>query len=186
MKKMNGLVNCIVVVACVVTCADTARTFLVSREAAADFRTRKNAARGGPKLNDVVNLPGKDWTTSPATLVLAISRYCRFCTDSAPFYKTLFAAARSVGVPVTVITQDDEIEKTEEHLANLDLHISDLRKVSLRSLGITGTPTLFTVDGSGRTTRVFVGTLQPKEERDMIAFVQQSRMGQGPYSTLTK
>jgi len=165
MKKIATIaLNMFLIVACSIVCADIVRTFVVRRNA----QTRQPPARG-PVAGTLFMLPGADWSRSPnGTLVFGISTACHFCTQSAPFYQRLLT---SVGSGLTVIALAPEpVEKTRQYLSNLGVSIADVRQLTLSEAGIRGTPTLAYVNQKGLIERVWVGTMPPDKEKELIDF----------------
>ena len=44
-------------------------------------------ARVQPVIGSKVNLPDENWSNQQKTLILALNKGCRFCNESAAFYK---------------------------------------------------------------------------------------------------
>jgi hypothetical protein len=165
--KGNFLMNVLVAITCAVTCAEAVKTLVVSKPANASAARAAKA----PPLGGKFSLAGIDWSRSSVTVLLAVSRNCPYCSSSVPFYRRLFDAASSTGVPIVLLTQDGEIEKTREYFETLNLRASDLHQVSLGELGIRATPTMLMVDSSGTVRRAWAGILRNAEESDAIALV---------------
>jgi thioredoxin-related protein len=109
-----------------------------------------------------------EWPRSTKTLVLVLSTTCRFCDDSAPFYKKLTITFPNRQLVRFVAVFPQEIETGTKHLADLGVFIGDVRQSSLSSLGVSATPTLILVDATGKVIESWVGKLSPADESRVI------------------
>ena len=88
-----------------------------------------------------------EWSLRDRTLVLALSTSCHFCTESAPFYRALEKTKPPNVQLVAILPQ--EPDESRNYLTKRGLHLSDIAKASLASIGVNGTPTLILVDKNG-------------------------------------
>ena len=113
--------------------------------------------------------------TARASLVLALSTNCQFCTESMGFYRQLGAldAVRDGRLRLSVVSAQAP-DKMREYLASHRLDIS--RIVLLRESGVSvqGTPMLVLVRGDGIVSRSWVGQLLGDEEKDVIDSVREA------------
>src|SRR5713101_5300083 len=65
---------------------------------------------------------GIDWNQSKQTLVLAISTACHYCTDSAPFYKTLAESKKDTRL-IALLPQP--IEEGRSYLQRLGVSVDE-------------------------------------------------------------
>jgi len=115
---------------------------------------------------------GVNWKTNRHTLVLAISTICHYCKDSIPFYRTLGAKIANVKM-VAVLPQT--ASEGEKYLAENGVRIDQIRQVAaLNTVGVTATPTLLLVDGSGVVTHVWVGQLRPEQETEVLTALEKA------------
>lgn len=127
-------------------------------------------------------IPNFDWKQHRHTLVLALNTNCHFCEQSAPFYQML----ADVQVPERndlgiVAVFPNEPEAVRHFMSHVHLRIPSVAAVSLGKLRVNGTPTLILADKNGRVKRVWVGTLTPNEELDLlklVSFSQASSVGE--------
>lgn len=98
-------------------------------------------------------------------LVLALSIDCPHCVRSLPFYGELMTFSGDRVRTVALFPSDER--NVEEHLVAHGVHVSDVRQVNLRELGITGFPTLLFADAHG-TERLWVGKLSPAMESEVM------------------
>jgi hypothetical protein len=66
-----------------------------------------------------------------------------------------------------VLPQDEA--EARKYVESLGLKIDDIRKVSLDSIGVSGTPTLILVDRAGKVKKVWVGQLPAERESEVTS-----------------
>jgi thiol-disulfide isomerase/thioredoxin len=135
--------------------------------------TTRNAPAGreqptGPAQGTQLSVPGIAWSDSEETVVLALSDKCKYCTESAPFYKQLAAeTAKRNGVRViAVFPQDPNAGK--KYLDDLGVSVGDVKQATLDSIGVRATPTLVIVDKSGTVKQSWVGLLKGGRETEVL------------------
>jgi hypothetical protein len=114
-----------------------------------------------------IAVPDFDWRRQPQTVVLALQQNCRFCSESAPFYKTLIAEASRRGVRVVAVFPQDEAS-ARTYLAGLGVEAPELKIADFRALEIRGTPTVLLADREGVATHVWRGKLPESREQDVL------------------
>jgi hypothetical protein len=122
--------------------------------------------RGEIKRGDKVTVSGIDWRKSQKTLLLALSTACHFCTESSPFYRRLVNERTSTRL-VALVPQAEE--EGRAYLRSVGVGIDEVRHVTFKGLGLTGTPTLLLVDENGVVSDVWVGALTPNKEEEVIS-----------------
>lgn len=113
-------------------------------------------------------LKGVDWQSSEKNLVLAVSTTCHFCTESAPFYRTLVDQCRQSHVHVVAVLPQPPAE-AQAYLANEGVAVDEIRQSPLADLEVRGTPTLLLVDRAGVVRNVWVGKLAERAEKELIS-----------------
>lgn len=113
-----------------------------------------------------------DWKQSSQTLVLAVSSTCHFCSESAPFYKTL---ASNKGDTRIVAVLPQSVEEGRKYLNKLGVAVDDIRQVRLNEIGVSGTPSLVLVDNSGVVKNLWLGKLSVEKERIVLDAVRKQR-----------
>src|SRR5258708_3151963 len=93
-------------------------------------------------------LKNADWTGSPKNMVLAVSTTCHFCTESAPFYRTLVEQCRRDHVK-TIAVLPHPVKEAEAYLQGEGLTVDENRQSPLSDVEVSGTPTLVLVDSRG-------------------------------------
>jgi thioredoxin-related protein len=106
------------------------------------------------------------------TVVLAVSPQCHFCNESMPFYKRLLdkrnragSSTRFVAAVPTTQARDEEAKT----FAASGIKPDALVQVDFHALKVPGTPTLMLVDRDGKVLGVWVGKLDERRERDILA-----------------
>ena len=97
---------------------------------------------------------------SAATVVLFISKDCHFCAESMVFYDRLTKAkpASSLGlVVVAAVPLPQTRQEGQAYFSQKNVAVDEVVPVDFSALGITGTPTLVLLDGSGRVSTSWVG-----------------------------
>ncbi len=96
-------------------------------------------ARIEPKIGSQMNAPDVNWSRQPKTLVLALQVGCRFCNESAPFYKRVVETVKNKNVKLVAVFPTD-IEESTKHLKELGLTNIEVKWSSLNSLQVGRTP----------------------------------------------
>ena len=123
----------------------------------------------GPVAGTRISLPGVDWSDARQTLLIALSKECRFCSESAPLYERLAReAARRKDVRLIAVFPQDGAE-ARKYLDELGVPIQEIRQAQLDSIGARATPTLVLVDKAGVVTNSWVGRLPAEKESEVIA-----------------
>ena len=119
-----------------------------------------NTSANEPRVVEKINLPGIDWSKR-ATLVLAISTSCHFCTESAPFYRDLAQAHNGIRL-MAVLPQPIEVGK--HYLDTLGVQVDEVLQAPLNEINVKGTPTLLLVNREGTVVGKWVGRLPAEKE----------------------
>jgi len=128
----------------------------------------------GTSASSVTNLSALqvDWKQSNQTLVLAVSSTCHFCSESAPFYKTL---ASNKGDTRIVAVLPQSIEEGRKYLAKLGVMVDDVKHLPLEQIGVSGTPSVILVDNSGVVKNFWLGKLTADKERTVLDAVRRQK-----------
>ncbi len=116
-----------------------------------------------------LSLPGVDWKTNGRTLVLALSTGCRFCTESAPFYKRLAQEKPNLQNIRLVAVFPEPEEQSRKYLSDLGVTVDEVRQGRLDSIGVVGTPTLIFADADGAVATSWRGKLSSDKETEVLA-----------------
>ena len=107
--------------------------------------------------NAAIRISGINWADSDRTLLLALSKECKYCSSSAGFYRRLAASIASQTNMRLLAVFSEKDSDAEAYLKQLEVPIRELRYVSLSSLGIKSVPTLALVDRNGVVTYMWAG-----------------------------
>jgi hypothetical protein len=132
------------------------------------FRPRTTPMPPPIATGTALAVPGLDWHTNGKTLVLAVSTNCRYCSESAPFYRRLADEVQRRHVHLTALLPQ-AADEGAQYLRGLEVPIVDIRSAPLKSLKIRGTPTLLLIDDRGIVRQVWEGKLSTDGERQVIA-----------------
>jgi thioredoxin-related protein len=136
------------------------------------YRSKAQTASSSIKKGSKLSLPDRDWSTSPQTLVLVLSKDCKYCTASAPFYRRLVNQGALTHNTRFVAILPQPLNESREYLARLGVKIDDLLQAASLSVGAKGTPTLILVNASGVVIQSWEGQLPPNAEIEVLASVK--------------
>jgi thioredoxin-related protein len=121
-------------------------------------------------LGKKVSLPDVDWAKSERTLVLVLDKSCKFCLKSAPFYQKLLRESTERRDLHVIAVFPHGVEEGKEYLTHIGVDISDVRRATLESLGLRGTPTLLLVNKQGVISGLWMGQLPPDGESAVFKY----------------
>lgn len=119
-----------------------------------------------------ISIKGLDWAKSDKTLLLAIQKDCKYCTESARFYRELIQGLSDRRDIRVVAIFPERVSEGEDYLNQLGLSVIESKEATLSSLGIKDVPTLVLVDKNGVVSNVWIGQLPPKKEAEVITALQ--------------
>jgi hypothetical protein len=129
--------------------------------------SREQSARVQPSVGKKLNLTGVDFSEKPRTVVVALQTTCRFCTESAPFYKRLVEAAEGRNIKFVAVFPT-KVEDSSRHLTELGVTGFEVRQSPISDLDASGTPTLIITNDKGEVTNFWVGKLPAEKESEVI------------------
>jgi hypothetical protein len=115
-----------------------------------------------------LSVPGVDWTQSEKTIVLALNKGCRYCSNSASFYQQLARETAGHKDVRLIAVLPQEVAEGKKYLDELKVPIQEVKQASLDSLGVTGTPTLILLDKTGSVTAAWTGQIPADKEPDVL------------------
>lgn len=115
-----------------------------------------------------LSLPGVDWAKSAQSLLLVLSDGCRYCSESAEFYRRLAQERTKQNGPPLIAVLPQEVSKGQAYLNKLGVTVDDVKQVSLNTIGVSGTPTLILVDNTGAVKDSWIGKLPPEKETEVL------------------
>lgn len=117
-------------------------------------------------------LHGGAWAGPGPTVLLALSTHCRYCTESAPFYRRLAQAlATRPDTKLLAVLPEDSAEG-QRYLQALGVPGADVRQAPLPAIGIRGTPTLLVLDNTGVVVNAWIGQLNAADESEVWRVLQ--------------
>lgn len=124
-------------------------------------------AQAQPVVGSKLNVSDVNFSIQPKTLVLALQAGCRFCNESAPFYKRIIENSQNKNVNLIAIFPTN-IEESKRYLNELGLNSLEVKRSPLDNIQVSGTPTLILTNEEGEITDYWVGKLPPDKETEVI------------------
>ncbi|MET0622153.1 MAG: hypothetical protein ABW250_04140 [Pyrinomonadaceae bacterium] len=156
--------NVAIILAATVLCTVLVKSYVipasVPNAAGESAEARREVKRG-----DKVAVSGVDWQEGQKTLLLVLSTTCHFCTESSPFYQRIVKERGDTRL-VALVPQAEE--EGQAYLRSLGVSIDEVKHITFKGMGLTGTPTLLLVNGDGVVSDVWVGALPPNKEEEVI------------------
>ncbi|CAN5340982.1 hypothetical protein BH20ACI1_BH20ACI1_16490 [soil metagenome] len=121
------------------------------------------------KAGDKISIAGLDFNQNEKTILIALQPNCRFCAESADFYKTLQESVSSKGGFHSIALFSPEIQNEKEYLQTLNVKFDEIKKVSFETLKIQATPTTLIINKEGKVESVWNGKLSPQREDEFFS-----------------
>lgn len=121
-----------------------------------------------PSVGAKINVPSIDFSLRPKTLILVLQKGCRFCTQSADFYKRLVQLVQNKNNAQLVAVLPTPREVSDAYLRELGLYNIDVREAPLTAVHTSGTPTLILFNERGEVTHFWIGQLPVEKEIEVI------------------
>jgi hypothetical protein len=171
MTRLEKATNVAIILACVALVGNLARNYYLSSRPAP--RPAPEIAKGAE-----VKLPGAASTSPQPTLVLALSKNCRFCQESVGFYQKLTAFKNSSPQGLRMVAvlpekQEEAESYLKEHGVGADVVIS----APVSQIGVSGTPTLLLLDRENKLQEIWVGKLNESQEGQVIERLKKACAG---------
>ena len=115
-----------------------------------------------------ISLPDVNWGAQKRTLLMALSDTCRFCTESADFYKKLAQERAKHGDVRIIAVLPQDLSAGQAYLNKLGVSVDEVKQSPLDAVGVKATPTLIVVDDKGVVTASWVGKLPPEKEAEVM------------------
>ncbi len=120
--------------------------------------------------NSSLRIEGINWADSDRTVLLALSKDCKYCSQNAEFYRRLAASLVSESkTRLIAVFPERQQGAGEAYLKELKVPIREVLYLSLPSLGINSVPTLAILDQTGVVTDMWGGKFSPLEEQALIS-----------------
>jgi uncharacterized membrane protein len=114
-----------------------------------------------------IAVPEYSWPRDNRTLVLALSSSCRFCTESIPFYRRLIDRSKELGVGV-VAALPTEVSESVAYLSSHGIENVRVKKMSLQSIPVRGTPTIILLNERGEVDEFWSGRPAVGKENEVL------------------
>jgi hypothetical protein len=163
MTKLEKATNVAIIVACAVLVGNMARNYYLSSKP--DPRMLPEIPKGA-----VVNLPAAaPVNPQQPTLVLTLSKNCRFCQESVGFYQklTAFKNSSKQGLRLVAVLPQGK-EEAESYLKEHGIGADEVISMQVSKLGVRGTPTLLLLDGQNKLEEMWAGKLNDSQETQVI------------------
>jgi hypothetical protein len=157
-KKLNILANITIIIFGLIV-----SVLLVKRQFFSESKFTTNNIKIGKRFP----LEGVKWDQSNHTLFLVITDTCKYCTDSAPFYRQLAEMRGQYKLKMTVITLDRS-DEGQKYINSLGITVDEVKQFGDKSIGTVRTPTIILADGSGIVTGVWSGKLTSAKEMEVL------------------
>ncbi|MGI8656533.1 MAG: hypothetical protein ACR2LC_15115 [Pyrinomonadaceae bacterium] len=122
-----------------------------------------------------ISLQNVDWTRNDQTLLLVLQKGCRYCSESASFYRRLaqsVATGHSNTQLIAVLPQN--ASEGSAYLNELNVPI-EAKQATVGSLGASATPTLILVNKAGEVKASWVGKLPAEKEAEVLGHIETER-----------
>ena len=162
MTRLEKTANAAVILTCVAFVGTLAWNYYNSSRP--DPRTLPELSKG-----TVIKLPGSAQASPQPTLVLALSKNCHFCNESAGFYQKLTAFKNSSpqGLRMVAVLPQGK-EEAASYLREQGIEDDEVISMEVEKLGVLGTPTLLLLDGQNKLEEIWVGKLDGSGEEKVI------------------
>lgn len=162
--KLELIANVAIILVAVVLCVVLVKKFVLTDSAAVNEKKK-------PQIGAKTVLPDVDFSTNDKTLLMALKKDCRFCSESASFYQKLSGIAGEKGIRVIALFPHS-VEEGQTYLKGLGVSVAENRQADFAALSVGGTPTLILTDKTGEIKKFWVGMLPPEKEKEVIDSLQ--------------
>jgi hypothetical protein len=139
------------------------------------FNVKKAEPIATTGMGDPAQVTGINWAQNKQTLLLVLRDGCHFCSDSDEFYQRL-AKAQSIDTKTKLVAVlPGSTDDSHKYLASLGVPLRDVRQESLKTVGVSGTPTILMVNNKGIVTKSWVGRLPADKEMEVIQAVRSNQ-----------
>lgn len=121
-----------------------------------------------PAVGNKLQLANFDWSKSDKNVLIVLQQGCRFCSESADFYRNLIRQTEGKNVNFVAVLPQSQ-EESKKYLNDLNIAGIEVRQAALDALSVGGTPTIIVADAGGKVTGVWLGKLPPEKENEVLA-----------------
>lgn len=131
---------------------------------------QKPSIRSGLQKGRVIAyLPEATLNDSRATLLIAMSINCHFCTESISFYNQLARAQQGLGSsPRIIAVFPEEDSEVKQYVRQNRLEVSSTAATDFRKLGVDTTPTMILIDKEGKIIDFWIGKIPEDVQQQVV------------------
>jgi thioredoxin-related protein len=126
-----------------------------------------SSARVKPTVGKTLSLSDVNFSEKPRTVLLALQTTCRYCNESADFYKRLVEETKGRNIKLVAVFPT-KVEDSARHLTELGVTGFEVKQSPISALDASGTPTLIITNDKGEVTNFWVGKLPAEKETEVI------------------
>jgi thioredoxin-related protein len=145
------------------------KNYLFDRHQQTTVKNQRPSSLVGKKLT----LANADWSSHKQSVLIVLQQGCRFCEESMPFYQRLTKVLSNEAKTHLVALLPQNEQEGRKYLKEQLVEITDVRQISLNSIGVQGTPTLFLVDSEGSVLEQWTGKIPQPQEDAIITRLKQ-------------
>jgi hypothetical protein len=105
---------------------------------------------------------------SEQILIIAMSKECEHCVDSASFYREIARRSRASGRTQVIALFPSGTQQMTEFLSRQQLHLENIKTIDFDDVKLSTTPTLILLDRSGKILDFWIGTLSEEGQRYVL------------------
>lgn len=162
-QKLDLTANILTIIVTVLILGALASKFLYTKP-------NSSPQKPSPTLGSKILLTNVEWSKHSKNVLLVLQKGCRFCTESANFYKNLIAQTNDKNIRVLAVLPQNK-EEAQAYLNSLGIDGIEVIQSQLNSLNVGGTPTVIVVNGTGEVSKFWVGKLPPETEQEVINYL---------------
>jgi thioredoxin-related protein len=132
------------------------------------FAGSSQPARKSPTVGTKISDLNFDWSKANKNVLLVLQKGCKYCSESAEFYKKLIQQTRDKNVKITAVLPQPK-EEAEKYLDELGVSGIEIKQSQLSTLNVGGTPTIIVADDKGEISDAWTGKLPPDKESEVIS-----------------
>lgn len=166
-KRLEIVANIAIILVAITLVAVLAKRFVFSNRNQ-NQTTEQAPSNVGTKISQL----DIDWSKSDKNLLLMLSNTCRYCTESAPFYKRLVQERTHRDTFRLTAVLPQPVSEGRSYLNGLGVDIEEIKQLSPGAIRIRGTPTLLLVNSAGVVTQEWLGILPPETENEVLSRLQ--------------
>jgi hypothetical protein len=170
-KKIEILSNIVVIIVALLLGAVLIKKYFLPPQPSTGNNSQ-SVATSSDVIGRKISLPDVNWSEREGTMILAVQSKCRFCTDSAAFYKRLVDKQLGQSKLQLIAISPEPLPTTRAYFDSLGVSVEKVSRADFRSIGLLGTPTILRVNSSGVITNVWVGQLNSKQEAEVLETLQ--------------